>query len=138
MNPTPGDPAPPSGDPGDPAPLGLVKQAPPHELTPEEFSRTVDWDRIAAGEDFKALLKAKAAFIVPACVFFMVYYFALLIAVGYAPHFMETKVVGAVNLAYLFALSQFFMAWILCALYVRAAARHDEMATKVIRNLKRK
>ena len=34
---------------------------------------------------------------------------------------MDRKVFGVVNLAYLFALSQFFMAWILAWLYMRAA-----------------
>ena len=37
------------------------------------------------------------------------------------------------NLAYLFALSQFFMAWIIAALYVRAAAKFDKMAREVYR-----
>jgi uncharacterized membrane protein (DUF485 family) len=45
---------------------------------------------------------------------------------------MEKRVVGPVNLAYLFALSQFFMAWIIAALYVRAAARFDRMANEVV------
>jgi len=41
-------------------------------------------------------------------------------------------VIGSVNVAYLFALSQFFMAWIIAALYVRAAGRFDRMAREVI------
>ena len=45
-------------------------------------------------------------------VFFVVYYFALPVLVGYAPELMSRPVVGKVNIAYLFALSQFFMAWI--------------------------
>ena len=62
-------------------------------------------------------------------VFFIVYYFALPVLVGYARPLMEKRVFGAVNLAYLFALSQFFMAWIVAALYVRAAAaKFDKMA----------
>ena len=65
-------------------------------------------------------------------VFFVVYYFALPILVGYAPEFMEKPIFGAVNLAYLFALSQFFMAWIIAWLYVRAAARFDKMEKEVI------
>jgi len=125
MNPNPGDPPP------DAAPLGL-KLKPPYEI-PEDLA---DWDRVAATPEFKELLKAKARFITPACIFFLVYYFALLVSVGYAPQFMKTKVIGVVNLAYLFALSQFFMAWIIAALYVRAAARHDEMATRVVRKAK--
>ena len=35
---------------------------------------------------------------------------------------MKQKVLGPVNIAYLFALSQFLMAWVLAWLYVRAAA----------------
>ena len=49
---------------------------------------------------------------------------------------MEKRVWGAVNLAYLFALSQFFMAWIIAALYVRAAAKFDRMARDIIENRK--
>ena len=72
-----------------------------------------DWDRIANSTNFKDLMATKKLFIVPAFVFFVVYYFALPILVGYAPHFMSTRVIGVVNLAYLFALSQFFVAWII-------------------------
>ena len=91
-----------------------------------------DWDRIDQMPEFKALMKAKARFIVPACIFFIVYYFTLPALVGWAPKFMETKVFGPVNIAYLFALSQFFMAWIIAALYLRAAAKFDKMEHRVI------
>lgn len=67
-----------------------------------------------------------------AFVFFLVYYFALPVLVGYAPHFMSIRVIGVVNLAYLFALSQFFMAWIIAWLYVRAASDFDELAKDII------
>ena len=80
----------------------------------------------------QALLKAKARFIVPATVFFIVYYFSLPLLVGYAPDFMSRKVFGVVNVGYLFALSQFFMAWLLAWAYVRAAGRFDKMARAVI------
>ena len=60
-------------------------------------------------------------------------WFALPVLVGYARPFMETRVFGAVNIAYLFALSQFFVAWIIAALYVRAAGRFDRMAANVIK-----
>jgi uncharacterized membrane protein (DUF485 family) len=89
-------------------------------------------------EEFRELLKAKLKFIAPATVFFVIYYFALPILVGYAPHLMEKQVFGNVNLAYLFALSQFFMAWIVAALYVRAAGRFDKMAEAILTKLKLK
>jgi len=65
-----------------------------------------------------------------------VYYFALPLLVGYAPQLMSKRVFGVVNLAYLFALSQFFMAWLIAALYVRAAGRFDAMAHNILNKLK--
>lgn len=126
----PNDPTPLVGAETDIAPLGGPK--PPHERTADEEPNIVDWQRLAASERFKSLLKAKRRFIVPATIFFIVYYFALPVLIGYARPLMETRVFGPVNLAYLFALSQFFVAWIIAALYVRAAARFDKMAADVI------
>ena len=95
-------------------------------------SRESDWDRIARTDAFKDLMATKARFIIPATLFFMIYYFALPVLVGYAPEFMKREVIGPLNVAYLFALSQFFMAWIVAALYVRAAGRFDKMANKLL------
>lgn len=94
-----------------------------------------DWNRIASTAEFRALVDSRRRFIIPATVFFLVYYFALPILVGYAPELMKRRVVGVVNLAYLFALSQFFMAWIVAALYVRAAARWDRMSRDILDKL---
>jgi uncharacterized membrane protein (DUF485 family) len=80
-------------------------------------------------------MAAKARFIVPATLFFIAYYFALPVLVGYAPKFMSTPVVGVVNLAYLFALSQFFVAWIIAWLYTRAANRFDAMGKNILDRL---
>jgi uncharacterized membrane protein (DUF485 family) len=91
-----------------------------------------DWDRIAASSEFKHLMSTKKMFIIPAFIFFVVYYFALPVLVGYAPQFMATKVLGNLNLAYLFALSQFFMAWIIAWLYVKAAGGFDKLASDII------
>jgi uncharacterized membrane protein (DUF485 family) len=90
------------------------------------------WDQIAESRQFKDLMATKKIFIVPAFVFFVVYYFALPVLVGYAPQFMSTKVIGVVNLAYLFALSQFFVAWLIAGLYVRAAANFDRLAKDIV------
>ncbi len=91
-----------------------------------------EWERIAHLDAFKDLMAAKARFIVPATLFFLVYYFALPILVGYAPELMRREVIGPLNIAYLFALSQFFMAWIVAGLYMRAASRFDAMAKKML------
>jgi uncharacterized membrane protein (DUF485 family) len=93
-----------------------------------------DWDRVAASKKFRDLMATKKVFIVPAVVFFVVYYFALPILVGYAPQLMSTRVIGVVNLAYLFALSQFIVAWIIAALYVKAADDFDQLSNDIIEN----
>ena len=98
---------------------------------------TSNWDRVAAMPEFKELLRKKAAFVVPFTIFFVVYYFLLPISVGYFPKFMETPVIGPVNLAYLFALSQFIVAWGIAWLYVKAARGFDESAARIISALDR-
>ena len=94
--------------------------APPPDPTPAH-----DWTAIEAAPEFRELVAAKRRFIVPATVFFIAYYFALPILVGYWPEVMSRDVVGKINVAYLFALSQFAMAWLVMALYVRRARDFD-------------
>jgi len=136
LEPEPGDQTPAVGAATDVSPLGRDARKPAHERTADEEADEADWDRVAAEEEFKGLLASKRRFIVPATIFFVVYYFALPVLVGYAPRLMERRVFGVVNLAYLFALSQFFMAWAVAALYVRAAGRWDETARRIIERLR--
>jgi uncharacterized membrane protein (DUF485 family) len=89
------------------------------------------WEKIVHNPGFEALLKAKKRFIVPWCGFFLVYYFALLYLVGWHPDLMKRPVLGKINPAYLFALSQFFMAWGLAWLYMRRAAAFDRAAAEL-------
>jgi uncharacterized membrane protein (DUF485 family) len=91
-----------------------------------------DWAAIERTPEFRALVRAKRAFIVPASLFFVVYYFALPALVGYWPDLMSTRVLGKINLAYLFALSQFIMAWALMVAYIRRARTFDRMADAIL------
>ena len=90
------------------------------------------WEGLEHTTQFRELVAARWRFVLPATVFFLVYYFLLPLANGLAPHFMRTNVVGNVNIAYLFALSQFFVAWILAWLYIRRANNlFDRLAAAV-------
>jgi len=117
----------------DVAPLGTSNVKPAHEQTASEDDDPVDWRRVTQLPVFQRMVQAKLRFIIPATVFFIIYYFALPVLVGYAPGLMSRKILGVVNIAYVFALSQFFMAWIIAALYIRAAARFDTMEHAVIK-----
>ena len=127
-----------SAAPTDIAPLGRSGRKPAHERTSTEDRDLADWTAIAADADFKKLLSDKARFVIPATIFFIVYYFAFLVLVGWFPRLMEIEVFGRVNVAYLFALSQFFMAWILAFLYVAAAAGWDRQAAAVLAKFSQK
>ncbi|MEP7271073.1 MAG: DUF485 domain-containing protein [Acidobacteriota bacterium] len=137
LPPQPLDPTPVVGAATDVAPAGLNSK-PAHELTADEDIDVADWHRVAISAEFKALIRTKRRFIVPATIFFIIYYFTLPVLVGYAPRLMERKVLGPLNLAYIFALSQFFMAWTIAALYVRAAGRFDRMVARIIASLEKR
>jgi uncharacterized membrane protein (DUF485 family) len=91
-----------------------------------------DWTAIESTPAFRELVASKRRFIVPATVFFIVYYFALPVLVGYFPEAMSRDVVGKINVAYLFALSQFLMAWVVMALYVRRARDFDAQEHAIV------
>ncbi|HTR26753.1 MAG TPA: DUF485 domain-containing protein [Terriglobales bacterium] len=92
----------------------------------------VDWSGIARSKPFQDLIALKRAFIVPAYVFFLLYYLALAVLLGYAPRLAATRVISTVNIAYLFALSQFVVGWVIAALYLMAASKFDKLADDVL------
>jgi uncharacterized membrane protein (DUF485 family) len=95
------------------------------------------WQEVASSSDFRELVRAKLRIVIPATLFFISYYFALPVLVGYAPALMERRIIGNINLAYIFALSQFFVAWGLAAFYLRAASRFDAQAKKIIEKVQK-
>jgi uncharacterized membrane protein (DUF485 family) len=68
-------------------------------------------------------------FVWPITVFFLVYYLSLPILAGVSPDGMGTKLFGQFTVGYLFALSQFLMAFVVAWVYARwAAKRMDPLA----------
>ncbi|MFN8472435.1 MAG: DUF485 domain-containing protein [Anaerolineae bacterium] len=115
---------------------GTLSGAAQKEQDAPGSSTRPEWAAIEADPDFQALVKAKRRFVIPATIFFIVYYFSLLILNGYAPQLMDTPVLGPINLALVFAMSQFLMAWIVAYLYIRRANAFDAMVAKIIAKLK--
>jgi len=105
--------------------------------TAEEERGNIPWMEIAKDPEFRKLLHTKARFLVPATLFFVVYYFALPVLVGWFPEVMDREIVGSINLAYLFALSQFIMAWGIAALYVVVASGWDKRVAEILRRFGR-
>jgi len=93
------------------------------------------WEALKASAEFRRLMAARRNFIIPAVVFFLVYYFALPLSNGLAPKLMNTKIIGNINLAYVFALSEFVMAWVLAYLYISRANKVFDPLAEAVRRL---
>ncbi|HEY4727956.1 MAG TPA: DUF485 domain-containing protein [Actinomycetes bacterium] len=77
-------------------------------------------------------------FVWPATIFFLVYYMALNVLAGTSPGLMGTKLFGEFTFGYLFALSQFVMAFVVAWVYSRWAARRmDPLSADLREKLRR-
>jgi uncharacterized membrane protein (DUF485 family) len=106
-------------------------QQPHHHLTPS------DWDTVAAAPRFRAFIAGKRRFIVPATIFFLLYYMALPVLVGFDPILMGRPVWGPLTVAFAFALSQFLMTWILLALYIWRARAFDATESTIVDDVRK-
>ncbi len=91
-----------------------------------------EWIRIPRTNAFRELVRAKRAFVIPAIGFFVVFYFALPILIGVTSVF-DAKVIGAVNLAYVYTYAQFAVILGLTHLYLAKAKRWDELVEQTKR-----
>ena len=91
----------------------------------------VDWEAAENSPEFKELIRKKRNFVLPATIFFFVWYFGFILLAGLAPDFMGSSVYEGLTVGYLLALTQFIMTWALAGAYVRKATRDfDPLAEK--------
>ena len=77
-------------------------------------------------------------FVWPATIFFLIYYMALNVLAGTSPDLMGKKLFGEFTFGYLFALSQFVMAFVVAWVYSRWAARRmDPLSADLREKLRR-
>jgi uncharacterized membrane protein (DUF485 family) len=91
---------------------------------PEDHHPDIDWVAAERSPEFRELIRKKRSFVVPATVFFLVWYFGFIILAGYAEDFMGREfITDGLTVGYALALSQFVMVWVLGAMYLRRADR---------------
>src|SRR5829696_4192771 len=88
--------------------------------------RHEEWVRIERTPAFRELTQKRKAFILPATIFFLVFYFGLPFLTAFTT-VLDVNVIGAINLAYIYAFAQFAMTWILMHLYVSRANGWDDL-----------
>jgi uncharacterized membrane protein (DUF485 family) len=92
----------------------------------------IDWEAAERSPEFRELIKRKRAFVVPATIFFLAWYFGFIILAGYAPDFMGREfITDGLTVGYALALTQFLMVWGLGWWYLRKADREfDPLAER--------
>jgi uncharacterized membrane protein (DUF485 family) len=84
----------------------------------------IDWVAAERSPEFRELIKRKRAFVVPATIFFLSWYFGFVILAGYAPDFMGREfITDGMTVGYALALTQFLMVWGLGWWYLRKSDR---------------
>jgi uncharacterized membrane protein (DUF485 family) len=98
-----------------------------------EHRQDIDWEAVERSPEFRELVRRKKAFVIPATLFFMAWYFGFVILCGYAPDFMGREFIAdGLTVGYALALSQFLMTWVLGWMYLRRANRQfDPLAEQV-------
>lgn len=100
------------------------------KLSSEKGNR-VDFERVESSPQFKRLMENKKKFIVPMTIFFLVFYFLLPISTSYGT-FLNTPVFGDITWAWVFAVAQFVMTWVICSIYVKKANTFDKDADQIV------
>lgn len=91
---------------------------------------------IAESEAFKELLAVKKRFIILTTSFFIS--FALLLPIlAFYTDLLTRSAIGAISWAWVFAFAQFVMTWAVCHLYMKKAARFDELKRQVLQETER-
>jgi uncharacterized membrane protein (DUF485 family) len=91
--------------------------------------RHEEWVRVERTSAFKEFAAKRKAFILPATIFFLVFYFGLPFLTAFTT-VLDANVIGAINLAYIYAFAQFAMTWILMHLYVSRANGWDDLVDR--------
>ena len=91
------------------------------------------YERIASEADFAELRRRYRRFAFPATVAFMVWYITYVVCNNWARDFMDTRVVGNVNVAVIFGLLQFASTFVIAYLYARYSTKHLDPAATALR-----
>jgi uncharacterized membrane protein (DUF485 family) len=90
------------------------------------------YERIATESDFAELRRRYRRFAFPATVAFMVWYITYVVCNLWARDFMNTPVIGNINIAVVFGLLQFVSTFLIAFLYSRYSTKNqDPLADKL-------
>jgi uncharacterized membrane protein (DUF485 family) len=93
----------------------------------------IDWEAIERTPEFQELVQKRRSFVIPATIFFLVFYMAFILLAAYAEGFMGERVYQGLTVGYVLALTQFAMVLILGLMYLKRSENiYDPLAAKAI------
>jgi uncharacterized membrane protein (DUF485 family) len=111
------------------------------DAQPEAGDATTDaarYSAVAASPEFDGLRRSLRSFVFPMTVAFLAWYLLYVLLSAYARGFMGTKLVGNINVAFVFGLLQFVSTFLIAWLYSRYADRKiDPVADRIRAELER-
>ena len=93
------------------------------------MDRQDEWVRVERTPAFQELARKRKAFIVPATIFFLVFFFGLPVLAAFTT-VLNARAVGPLTWAYVYGFAQFAMVWILMHVYVSRANKWDDLVDR--------
>ncbi len=88
-----------------------------------------EWVRIERTSAFQEYSRKRKAFLIPATIFFLLFFFGLPLLAAFTT-VLNGKAVGPLTWAYIYGIAQFFMTWILMHVYVNQANKWDDLVER--------
>ncbi|WP_203333993.1 DUF485 domain-containing protein [Planococcus beigongshangi] len=91
-----------------------------------------DFEEIERSESFKDLMKKKKQFLIPTTILFLGLYLLFNVVISYT-NWLDAPFVGDIPWVWVFAFGLFAMTWILVTVYMKRAAKFDQMAEETLK-----
>jgi uncharacterized membrane protein (DUF485 family) len=92
------------------------------------------FEQVQETDEFQGLKRTLRRFVFPATVLFLAWYLLYVLMTAYARDFLAQKVVGEVNVAYVFGLLQFVSTFLIAYVYSKYADKHFDPTADAIRH----
>ncbi|KOF11157.1 hypothetical protein AC739_06510 [Planococcus glaciei] len=90
-----------------------------------------DFETIEESAGFRELMRKKKAFLIPTTVLFLGLYLLFNVIISYT-NLLDASFIGDISWVWVFAFGLFAMTWILVTVYMKRAAKFDEMARETL------
>lgn len=93
----------------------------------------VNYQLVQASPEFQALRSTLRRFVFPVTLAFLAWYMLYVVLSGYARGFMSHKLIGNINVAFVFGLTQFVSTFAIAAWYERHASENLDPRADALR-----